>query len=184
MCGTTRPAGAGMMNIVSLCNESCLTSQPDKQVLWCGQDRHVGSNLVTIHHNRMLQTAEKRHNPCNSDHILGHVQFQNKSWIQNFKFSVYIHMPPLSSHNRIRNSNSFICIPRVPPSMCFWTWLFTASMCVCVCVVGKYFKHWRGSLFCLTESQLCQKFMMSLTTTQHHPMRIIADGVVCVWHFD
>ena len=122
------------MNIVSLCNESCLTSQPDKQVLWCGQDRHVGSNLVTIHHNRMLQTAEKRHNPCNSDHILGHVQFQNKSWIQNFKFSVYIHMPPLSSHNRIRNSNSFICIPRVPPSMCFWTWLFTASMCVCVCV--------------------------------------------------
>ena len=103
-------------------------------VLWCGQDRHVGSNLVTIHHNRMLQTAEKRHNPCNSDHILGHVQFQNKSWIQNFKFSVYIHMPHLSSHNRIRNSNSFICIPRVPPSMCFWTWLFTASMCVCVCV--------------------------------------------------
>ena len=198
MCGTTRPAGAGMMNMVSLCNESCLTSPPDKQVLWCGRGRHVGSNLVTIHHNRMWQTADKRHN------LVTQTTFWSCSiskQVLNSKFQIlclYTHAPlafkVVLPTTGFRNSNSFICIPRIPflaqncPPKCVFLnvtlYTFCVYVCVCVCVVGKYFKHWRGSLFCLTESQLCQKFMMSPTTTQHHPMRIIADGAVCVWHFD
>ena len=148
MCGTTRPAGAGMMNIVSLCNESCLTSPPDKQVLWCGRGRHVGSNLVTIHHNRMWQTADKRHN------LVTQTTFWSCSiskQVLNSKFQIlclYTHAPlafkVVLPTTGFRNSNSFICIPRIPflaqncPPKCVFLnvtlYTFCVYVCVCVCV--------------------------------------------------